>query len=219
MPEFVKFPKLSRVNNQEVTITEKVDGTNACIAILPTEMHVDDRPPDDKCLGRVVSPQAGFDTVSVYAQSRKRFITPDNDNFQFATHVEPHIDRLVDTLGIGRHYGEWAGTGIQRGYQIDKSFWLFDPWRYDEDLLNDYNLGNDDHDTELYINTVPVLWQGKMLDLTEGIDQSIWDLLTNGSQIGYANPEGIVIRAGTQVMWKLILNDDGTISETPKGTE
>lgn len=218
MTEFVKFPKLSRVNNQEVTITEKVDGTNACIAILPTEMHYDDRPPDPNVLWEGNHSIFDGDRVSVFAQSRKRFITPEQDNYNFAKFVQNNAPRLVEALGMGRHFGEWAGTGIQRGYAIEKTFFLFDPWRYDQDSINDHNLANESTD-DPYLDTVPVLWQGKVLNLTEGIDISIGKLLTEGSHVGYATPEGLVVRAGAQVMWKLILEPDGSISETPKGVQ
>lgn len=58
--EFTPFPKIARLN-RTVVVTEKIDGTNAAVGV--TEDGV------------------------VYAQSRKRVITPEQDNFGFATWV------------------------------------------------------------------------------------------------------------------------------------
>lgn len=109
MAEFVPFPKMPRLN-REMQITEKVDGTNACIVIVPEDE---------------------FDT-SVFAQSRKRLITPDEDNAGFARWVHDNRGELEDLLGPGRHFGEWYGSSIQGNpYNLDhKRFALFDPLRY-----------------------------------------------------------------------------------------
>ena len=90
--EFVGFPKLARLV-RECIITEKIDGTNA--QILITEDGV------------------------VMAGSRTRWITPGDDNFGFARWVEDHREELL-TMGPGRHFGEWWGSGIQRGYGLPK---------------------------------------------------------------------------------------------------
>lgn len=96
--EFKAFPKIPRLR-RELIITEKIDGTNACVVV-------------------------GEDG-QVAAQSRTRFITPDADNFGFAKWVEDHSKELRE-LGPGYHYGEWWGRGIQRGYGLeDRRFSLF----------------------------------------------------------------------------------------------
>jgi hypothetical protein len=87
-----------------VTITEKIDGTNASVRIL--------------------------EDGTIEAYSRKRRITPDSDNFGFARWVEDNADKLVN-LGPGVHFGEWWGKGIQRGYDLDhKRFSLFNTARW-----------------------------------------------------------------------------------------
>ena len=86
--EFVEFAKMARLN-REVIVTEKIDGTNACVGISED--------------GRI------------FAGSRSRWITPQDDNFGFAAWVQAHRDQLL-TLGPGRHFGEWWGAGIQRRY-------------------------------------------------------------------------------------------------------
>lgn len=105
-PEFKAFPKISRLF-REIVITEKIDGTNACVVVQK-----------DDTLG----------AWGVWAQSRKRLIHPRDDNHGFAAWVADHIGELID-LGPGYHYGEWWGQGIQRGYGLDeKRFSLFGHW-------------------------------------------------------------------------------------------
>ena len=103
MPEFVEFPKIARYS-REVIITEKIDGTNAQIFI---------------------------DTDNtIYAGSRTRWIAPGCDHMGFAKWVEAHKDELL-TLGPGRHFGEWWGQGIQRGYGLkEKRLSLFNVTRW-----------------------------------------------------------------------------------------
>lgn len=104
MAEFIAFPKIPRWDKQ-VIITEKIDGTNACVIV----------PDDDSPL---------------VAQSRNRIITPESDNFGFAMWVSQHEDELRQ-LGPGHHYGEWWGVGIQRGYNLsERRFSLFNVGRW-----------------------------------------------------------------------------------------
>lgn len=103
--EFQPFPKLPRGQNETVAITEKMDGTNACIVIQD---------------GRILA-----------VQSRKRFITPEDDNYGFAGWVERNHTELLG-LGEGHHYGEWCGLGIQKNpHNLDKKyFFLFNTARW-----------------------------------------------------------------------------------------
>jgi hypothetical protein len=100
--EFKAWPKIQRLDKNTVTITEKIDGTNACVIV------------DN---GQVVG-----------TQSRNRLLTLEDDNMGFANWVEQNKEPLA-TLGNGYHYGEWAGPGIQKNpHQLDqKTFFLFDP--------------------------------------------------------------------------------------------
>jgi hypothetical protein len=103
-PEFQPWPKIARLN-RDITITEKIDGTNAAVIV-------------------------GED-LSVSAQSRTRIITPADDNFGFARWVAENGEALASLLGPGRHFGEWWGQGIQRKYGLDhKRFSLFNTARY-----------------------------------------------------------------------------------------
>lgn len=103
--EFEAFDKIARLS-RGCTITEKIDGTNACIAIN--------------------------DTGEMFIGSRTRWITPADDNFGFAKWVHDHMTELA-LLGPGRHWGEWWGAGIQRRYgQTEKRFSLFNSARWSE---------------------------------------------------------------------------------------
>jgi len=99
--EFSKIPRLMR----DMVVTEKIDGTNACIAIAD-------------------------DGVTMRFGSRTRWITPEDDNFGFARWADQHREELL-ALGPGRHFGEWWGAGIQRKYGLDhKRFSLFNTKRW-----------------------------------------------------------------------------------------
>ena len=76
MVEFKEFDKIPRLNRQ-VVITEKLDGTNACVVV-------------------------GEDGA-VTAQSRTRIITPQADNYGFALWVHEHTEQLRDLAD--RHRG------------------------------------------------------------------------------------------------------------------
>lgn len=135
--EFKAWPKIPRSAGEKVTITEKLDGTNACIVIQ------------------------GGEVVGV--QSRKRFITVGDDNFGFAAWVKEHEAELLK-LEDGYHYGEWAGLGIQKNPHnlAEKKFFLFNTFRWNDDnpnrpaccavvpVLYQGELHNDDIDRVLY---------------------------------------------------------------------
>lgn len=103
--EFKSFGKISRDNPFVVTITEKIDGTNACIIIN--------------------------NGVIIGVQSRNRLITPDDDNFGFAAWVADNNNELL-ALGDGYHYGEWVGEGIQKNPRgmMGRAFYLFNTHRW-----------------------------------------------------------------------------------------
>jgi hypothetical protein len=180
--EFEAFPKIPRLKTK-VVVTEKIDGTNGQVAIFGPH-------PSDKCSlfsghSKLIADVVidGFRYV-VFAGSRKRYVTPDNDNFGFAGWVYAHAFELVETLGPGRHYGEWWGSGIQRRYGLnegDKRFSLFNTLRW-----------NNEGSPPLpeILSTVPVLFNGDNPD----IEQIMTDLKASGSiaSPGFDNPEGIV---------------------------
>jgi len=100
---FGKIPRLAKVN---MVVTEKIDGTNACVVIT--------------------------EDGEVSAQSRTRVIVPGDDNFGFAAWVQENATELR-ALGPGYHFGEWYGRGIQRSYHMqDRRFALFNVQRWGE---------------------------------------------------------------------------------------
>lgn len=108
--EFRSFSKIPRLN-REIIITEKVDGTNACVYI-----HED----------------GTFKTGS-----RNGWITPEADNFGFSKWAHANKEGLISTLGPGRHFGEWYGAGINIGYGLsEKRFMLFNHEKYSVNTIN-----------------------------------------------------------------------------------
>lgn len=192
-PEFTKFRKIPRLM-RNITVTEKIDGTNA-------QLYIE----DDK----------------MWVGSRNRWIEPDKDNFGFAKWAYSHKDELME-LGPGHHYGEWWGQGIQRGYGLDhKRFSLFNTLRWTKgEPVKLENADPEDFD-ERYkkvppecCDVVPVLYQG-IFD-QEMIDECLGVLEGYGSVAapGFMKPEGIVIYHDQgKLYFKQTLEND----EVPKG--
>lgn len=139
MIEFEPFPKIARLK-RELVITEKVDGTNAQVHIvMPTTLEPYD--PTDTNVIAVLPSDGVTPPLVMYAGSRKRYIVPEGtiegkkgtDNFGFARWVRDNNADLFK-LGEGRHYGEWYGQGIQRGYGLnEKRFALFNVARWGDE--------------------------------------------------------------------------------------
>jgi hypothetical protein len=185
---FEPFQKIGRLK-RDMVITEKIDGTNAQVyiaqALHPLEGALAHRP-----LGT-----AG--DLSMFAGSRNRWITPDDDNFGFAKWVQANAEELF-TLGPGRHFGEWWGQGIQRGYGLtEKRFSLFNTFRHQGAGL------------PACCSVVPVL---RIHTFDSGlIDAALEDLRVNGSKAapGYMNPEGVIVyQTATKTYFKRTLDKD-----------
>lgn len=180
MIEFKEWPKTPRLM-RNITITEKIDGTNAAIGIVPIDTSTGWDGMDPNVIA-VIEGDNGL--LGVYAQSRTRLILPgkQTDNYGFAGWVQTHASELVRLLGEGLHYGEWWGNGIQRKYGMpEKWFSLFNTDRF-KDL-----------ETTLNMSTVPVLYRGP--NDTEAIKQALQVLRGFGSCAapGFMNPEGICV--------------------------
>lgn len=190
--EFLEFPKMARLS-REVIITEKIDGTNAQILIT-----------EDKQL---------------FIGNRIRWITPQDDNFGFAKWVEENKQDILK-LGVGRHFGEWWGSGIQRGYNLpkgEKRFSLFDVSRWTLFGTEPQRMTTADPRIEKYqdvlpecIGLVPILYRG-IFDSAK-VDEVLNDLKTSGSYAskGFMKPEGVVVIhiAGNICFKKTIENDE-----------
>lgn len=176
--EFTPFPKIARLN-RECTITEKIDGTNA-------QVHI-------------------TEDGAVLAGSRSRWITPQEDNFGFAKWVEANADDLRK-LGPGSHFGEWWGSGIQRGYGLTKGEKRFS-------LFNVARWSNPD-ERPACCGVVPVLYQGPFS--TDEIDAQIQFLRDFGSAAspGFMKPEGAIVwHDAARQLFKVTLEKDSE----PKG--
>lgn len=172
--EFQPFPKIARLNRQ-CTITEKIDGTNAQVTIIPADgpMSIE---------GNV----AIVDNFAIFAGSRSRWISPgkSTDNFGFAGWVRDNAAELVK-LGEGSHFGEWWGSGIQRGYGLpkgEKRFSLFNVGRWSADAERPACCG-----------VVPTLFEG--LFHSALVQECLEDLRDGGSRAapGFMKPEGIIV--------------------------
>jgi len=178
MVDFIKWDSTPRFHKY-LTITEKIDGTNACIRILDGELTT---------------------------QSRKRLITPDDDNFGFARWAYENAGALTDVLGYGVHFGEWFGEGIQKNpLGIEgKRFAHFSPWKFnDEEKERIENSG--------LVEFVPVLFEGQANYNT--IPRVINNLMAFHSYVPGATwdakAEGIIVwHKESQQKYKILLEND-----------
>lgn len=173
---FQEFPKMARLS-RECIITEKLDGTNGQIFI--------------------------GDNGEFLVGSRNRWITPEDDNYGFARWAHENKAGLL-ALGPGRHFGEWWGGGIGRGYNLPKGekIWsLFNAsrwchWGAVPELIpsNDPRVAKrqDTIPSVEGLSVVPVLYRGMFR--TSECDTCINVLSVGGSRAvpGYMRPEGIV---------------------------
>ena len=156
--EFKEFPKIARLS-REVIITEKIDGSNGVVYI-------------------------GEDG-QMLAGSRTQWLTSDKtDNFGFARWVAENQNELRK-LGEGYHFGEWWGSGIQRGYGLpkgEKRFSLFNTHRWADDAVR-----------PACCHVVPILYTGMFT--TYYVEDTLAQLKASGSRAapGFMKPEGVVI--------------------------
>jgi hypothetical protein len=210
--EFCAWPKITRFS-KPWQITEKIDGTNAQIAITREtfgtlagyDPHGYAVVLDNDDIGEDGLPNYEF---HLYAGSRNRWLTPDKDNFGFANWVWWNATDLV-RLGVGRHYGEWYGKGIQRGYGLDeKRFALFDTTK----LCSEPECCPPVKGVE----TVRVIRYASGSDLSDAVDWCRQEMGASGSfQVpGFMNPEGVVLRHTVSgAKFKVLLEND----DVPKG--
>ena len=206
--EFQAWPKTSRFF-RDIVITEKIDGTNAAVQIIKadsiahwkhedgTRTFFDPQPLDVVMFQR--------EAYLVYAQSRNRLIDVKNDNYGFAAWVTKNSGRLVTLLGEGTHFGEWWGSGIQRGYGLQKGEKHFS-------LFNTHRFSDIQDTSEDLVRCVPILYQGPM------VEKEITACLENLQEVGsyavldFMNPEGICIyHTASRLVQKVTLdnNDSG----------
>jgi hypothetical protein len=213
--EFQGFGKISRLF-RDIVITEKIDGTNAAIGILSGGIdHLEWEAEPDLAIEVTLD---GWDVYTVYAQSRKRLITPTKDNHGFAQWVHENAVDLAKELGPGLHFGEWWGSGIQRGYGLpkgEKRFSLFNVKRWSVEWPVSDSGGDEIVTLPRFFKTknlgvVPVIYRGPFN--TADVNASLRLLAESGSLAapGYDKPEGIVVyhTQANQLFKVTILNDE-----------
>jgi hypothetical protein len=167
---FVEFPKIHRFN-RTIVVTEKLDGTNA-------QVYISD------------------DGDRVFAGSRNKWISVEDDNYGFARWVKDNQDELRK-LGPGSHFGEWWGQGIQRRYGLaEKRFSLFNTARW-----------NAENPPPACCHVVPLLAQGLITEVD--VRAVLLSLAENGSVAapGFMNPEGIVVyHSPSRNLYKMTLD-------------
>lgn len=161
--EFKPWPKIPRFHGifGRCIITEKIDGTNASILVYPKENG----------------------DLDLKIGKRTSWITPDNDNFGFARFVENNRDEFLK-LGVGHHFGEWFGNGIQRGYGLrEKRFALFNSRRWHDGNPNRPQCSE----------SVKELYSGVFsFEVLEEVTEKL--RVEGSSQVpGYMSPEGVVV--------------------------
>lgn len=171
--EFRPWPKIPRVGGLlECIITEKIDGTNAQVSIQP------------------VAGEPGQHEVCV--GSRNRWLEEHKDNFGFFNWVRQPEN--LDALGTlvswnGRMYGEWFGSGIQRGYGMSERYFM--PFNTAHIPAIQHNLRIKGRN----IVPVPLLYKGRFD--WKYVECAMEHLRVQGSQVacakGFPNPEGIVV--------------------------
>lgn len=176
MTEFTGFPKIPRLS-RPIVVTEKIDGTNGQIFI--------------------------DENKNMFVGSRKRWISIGDDNYGFAAWAEKNKEELIEILGPGRHFGEWWGNGINRGYGLpkgEKRFSLFNVSKW-----------GDGKPKPSCCYVVPVLGFCKTFD-TDFINDILMSLEAYGSiaSPGFMQPEGVIIyhTTGNLLFKKTILKDE-----------
>lgn len=110
--EFRKWPKTKRFLDVQMTVTQKMEGTNAQI---------------------VLDEGGGI----VLVGSRNIELSYEQDNFGFYAWCSENSEYLFSILGPGRHYGEWCGPGIQNGEGLrERKFFSFNPYWLQKDSLD-----------------------------------------------------------------------------------
>jgi hypothetical protein len=151
------FPKIARYS-REVIVTKKIDGANGCIGI-------------------------GADGTFKVGSRNGWLDAATGDNMGFGLWAHTHKDELMQ-LGPGRHFGEWWGSGIQRGYGLptgEKRFSLFNVARWQSNR-------------PAYCDVVPMIGRWDGLDALD-VREVMAELWRSGSKAapGFMRPEGIVI--------------------------
>lgn len=215
--EFVPFSKIPRLS-RDIIISEKIDGTNAQILITPIidEAQIPLIVAHGEWKGAAGDITEGLG-LAMLVGSRTRWIRPkqpgekgDPDNYGFAAWCRDNAQELFK-LGVGRHFGEWYGRGINRGYGLeDRRFALFNVSRWADLIGGGIRNMETGEDGPRCCSTVPVLYHG-LFD--ESAILNCLAILRLGGSVakpGFDKPEGIVIfhTAGGYLFKKTLEGDE-----------
>lgn len=199
MIKFEAFPKIPRLYKHGIVVTEKIDGTNGQILIVDVTGSPLDTVEEEG--GILVKPDEanadlGVTDLALFVGSRNRTLTDKSDNFGFWHWVEANAQDL-SALGVGRHYGEWWGRGIQRGYNKEaRYFSLFNTGRwYDSTMANASTDGADAIPRVDGLAVVPVLYRGRWFGLaSDPVADAMRRLEYSGSTLDVnSDAEGVVV--------------------------
>jgi hypothetical protein len=204
--EFKAFPDIKRLDGLPMFITQKLHGTNAQVYIA------------EVLEATGFQPDAPFIEVDgkqyiLKVGSRTRWITPENDNYGFASFIYTNAVEFIQKLGVGQHFGEWVGPGINSGEGLtEKQFVLFDHWKWPEE-----------RPLPPKTSVVPVLYKGGV-DAAK-IGEVMADLKANGSKLvpGFMGVEGVVVSIGGNRYKKVFTAEEtkwkGLPNSRPKGPQ
>lgn len=216
MIEFEKYGDTQRLN-RTTWVTEKINGTNAGIIIRPWDGTPS---PDDGSQTSYVVYTTDHGPVEIAFQSRNRIITPQSDNAGFARWGLTNIYTLADSLGLGRHFGEWWGPGIQGNpYKTaGKKFSLFNAQHWNENFAD-----VEEELSPIGVDVVPVLGVGtdfvQTVAKAEALLREHGTFLTEWHRAGvpWIPAEGyVVFHSATRTRFKVLLEND-EISKTEAG--
>ncbi len=197
---YSSFPSIERLENIYCIISEKVDGTNGLIEIHNPGSGCS----SEQCTAFPCGVKDCSEEPVIKFGSRNRYITFNDDNAGFANffrHYEARFkdvaaDIVLKELKVSgetltecqeqyplRIYGEWFGSGIQRGYGLKDKFFMPFSTFYAEKLI-EYQVPN--------IVKPNIMYTGKF---SQEIANTCMQTLTNGSLVipEFKRPEGIVI--------------------------
>lgn len=194
---FRAFQKIGRLN-RDIIVTEKLDGTNAQVAIIP--YHEREDYPGILPVGMAKTIEIDGQPYLIAAGSRNRWIKPGDDNYAFAAWVWDNTQELAK-LGPGHHFGEWWGKGIQRGYGLKEKRWsLFNVSRWGDDAVR-----------PACCHVVPTLFAGQFS--SSSVNTSVLFLHVTGSKAapGFMKPEGVIVyHTSNGALFKVTCENDDT---------
>jgi hypothetical protein len=179
-PAFEPWPEIEQLGRCWITITQKIHGTNAQVLIQQNE-------------------ETGH--YDVFCGSRNRWLSLENDNYEFAKFVSEHQTEFIEKLGCGRWYGEWAGPGIGSAEGLgEKTLFLFDVFKVPPG-----------RPLPPRVRPVPLLYSGAFDQAI--IERTFDELKAGGSRAveGFMRPEGIVVHiVGPNVRYKKVFKKEET---------